>query len=86
MIPFSFNSASVASSFTVTLDTNQSAIYTSWNGNFGGSSGLVDVSPCCSWNASLSPGETDSSIGFCANRDVPGSGTLPLVVNTSGTF
>lgn len=79
------NSASSTSSFTVNLNTNASTIYTSWNGTFSGSSGAVTVTPCCSWNASLSPGETDSSIGFCANRSTPGSGTLPIVVSSSGS-
>ena len=80
------NTTQTASSFAVTLDTNASTITSSWNGTFSGSSGEITVTPCCSWNATLSPGETDSSIGFCANRTVPTSGTLPFVISTTGTF
>jgi Ca2+-binding RTX toxin-like protein len=81
------NSGTTATtSFTVNLNTNASTIYTSWNGNFVGSSGPVSVTPCCSWNTVVDPGETDSSIGFCANRTVSGSGTLPFVVSTTGVF
>ncbi len=78
--------ANPTTGFTVNLNTNASTIYTSWNGTFVGSSGPVSATPCCSWNAVLSPGATDSSIGFCANRAVAGSGTLPFVVSTTGTF
>jgi cellulase/cellobiase CelA1 len=78
-------STAIATSFTVTLDTNQSTIYSFWNGNFSGSSGEIEVTPCCPWNSSLAPGETDSSLGFCANRAVSGN-ALPLVIATSGAF
>jgi Ca2+-binding RTX toxin-like protein len=81
------NAATVlATSYTINLDTNASAIYTSWNGAFSGASGAISVTPAFPWNATLDPGETDSSIGFCANRNVPGSGTLPFVLSTSATF
>jgi Ca2+-binding RTX toxin-like protein len=71
--------------FTVTLDTNQSTIFTSWNANFSSASGTVSVIPGAG-NSVIEPGETDSSIGFCANRTTPGSGTLPLVVSTTASF
>ncbi len=80
------SSASLATSYTVNLNTNASTIYTSWNGTFSGSTGAVTVTPAFSWNATLDPGETDGSIGFCANRTVPGSGVLPTVVSTTATF
>lgn len=79
-------STSLATSYTISLDTNASTIYTSWNGAFSGASGAITVTPALTFNATLDPGETDSSIGFCANRSVPGSGTLPFVLSTSATF
>jgi hypothetical protein len=72
--------------WTLSLNTNQSTIYTSWNGSFSGSSGAVTVTPGFSWNQVIDPGETDSSIGFCANRTVPGSGLLPFVLSASGVY
>jgi RNA polymerase sigma factor (sigma-70 family) len=38
-----------------------------------------------SWNTVLEPGETATSIGFCANRNFPSS-ALPFVIDASGTF
>jgi hypothetical protein len=80
------NAAQPTTGYTVTLNTNASTIYTSWNGNFSGASGTVTVTPGFPWNVSIPPGATDSSIGFCANRAVPGSGTLPFVVSTTATY
>jgi hypothetical protein len=71
------------SSWSVLIDTNQAVPYTTWNGLFSSSSGIVSVAPAFTWNLQLAPNETDSSIGFCANRDVPGSGTLPVVLSTA---
>jgi len=78
------SSASLATGFTVTLNTNGATIYTSWNGTFSATSGAITITPL-DWNARLDPGEIDTSIGFCANRAVAGT-TLPLVVSTTGTF
>jgi Cellulose binding domain len=72
--------------WSVSVDTNQSTIYTSWNGIFSGSSGVVSVAPAFDWNRVIQPGATDGSVGFCANRNVPGSGVLPVVQGASGTF
>ena len=72
------------STWSVTLDTNQSSIYTSWNGTFTGASGAISVAPGFFWNQVIPPGATNDSVGFCANRDVPGSGTLPFVLSAGG--
>jgi Ca2+-binding RTX toxin-like protein len=72
--------------WTATLNTNQATIYTSFNGNFSGSSGLISVTPANQSNRVLDPNETDGSIGFCANRNVAGSGTLPFITGAVGTF
>lgn len=80
------SSTSLATSYTINLNTNASTIYTSWNGTFSGNSGAVNVHPAFAWNATLDPGETDGSIGFCANRTVSGSGVLPTIVSTTATF
>jgi len=80
------NSTLPTSNFTVNLSTNQSTLYTSWNGMFSGSSGNLTVKPSFSWNKVIAPGATDSSIGFCANRAVSGSGVLPTISSASGTF
>jgi hypothetical protein len=68
--------------WSVLIDTNQSSTFTTWNGSFGASAGAVTIL-AFDWNRTLDPGETDRSIGFCANRNVPGSGTLPFVVSTT---
>ncbi len=77
------DSAATATGFTVTLAMNGATIYTSWNATFSGGS-MVTVTPFAS-HATLTPGENDSSIGFCANRAVPGVGS-PSVVSTTATF
>jgi hypothetical protein len=70
--------------FTVTLNMNGTTVYTSWNGNFSGPSGTVTVTPAFDWNRILEPGETDTSIGFCANRAAPGSNVASAVNTTPG--
>ena len=81
------NNAAVATeSWSVEFNTNFSTIYTSWNGVFSGNTGAVTVGPVASWNAEIPPGATNSSVGFCANRAFPGSGSLPFVTNATGTF
>lgn len=80
------NGTTPTTGWTVVLDTNQASRYTSWNGNFSGNSGVINVTPSFFWNQAIAPGATDTSVGFCANRNVPGSGTLPFVISSSGTF
>jgi cellulase/cellobiase CelA1 len=72
--------------WTSTINTNQSTIYTSWKGNFAGSSGSVTVTPALAATQVIDPGETNGSIGFCANRNVSGSGVLPFVVSASASY
>jgi hypothetical protein len=79
------NATSATTGFGVTLNTNASTIYTSWEGTFSGMSGVITVTPDAE-HAVLDPDETESDIGFCANRSVSGSGTQPFVVSTTGTF
>jgi hypothetical protein len=69
-------------SWSVELATGLDTIYTLWNGTPSASMGNISVTPL-QWNAMLSPHEKDSSVGFCANRNVPGSGTLPVVLSTA---
>lgn len=69
--------------WTAALNTNQSSIYTSWGASFSGSSGAITVTPNVDASRIIDPNETDISIGFCANRNVSGSGVVPFV--TSGT-
>jgi hypothetical protein len=81
------NNASIpTANWSVSLNTNASTSYTSWNGTFSGASGLISVAPAFSWNRVIPPGATNTSVGFCANRAVSGSGTLPIILGASGTF
>jgi len=73
------------SNWGVTLNTNASTIYTSWNATFSGNSGVVTVAPL-NWNRVVAPGATNSSVGFCANRTTAGSGVLPSIVSTTASF
>jgi cellulase/cellobiase CelA1 len=75
------NAASIT--WSAVINTQQSTIYTSWNGTFSGSSGQVTVRPL-SWNSIIQPGETITSIGFCANRN-PGTNNVPTVVSVTGS-
>lgn len=72
--------------WNVVVNTNQSAIYTSWNGTFSGSSGVISIAPGYEWNQVIQPGTTNDSVGFCANRNVPGSGTLSSIVSASASY
>ena len=72
--------------WNASLNTNQSTIYTSWNATFTGTSGAISVSPNLASNQVIDPAETDGSIGFCANRNVPGGGQLPFVTGATGAF
>jgi cellulase/cellobiase CelA1 len=77
--------ATPTTGWTVGLNLNQSSIYTSWNGLFSGSSGGISIAPGFAWNCVIAAGATNDSVGFCANRNVPGSGTLPILLGASGT-
>jgi hypothetical protein len=78
------NSGTRASTtWSALINTQQSTIYTNWNGGFSGASGQVTVTPL-SWNAVIQPGQTMTSIGFCANRN-PGTNNLPTVVSVTGS-
>ena len=76
-------SASPVTDWSVAVDTNAATIATTWNGVFSGSSGQVTIQPQFAWNQTIQAGATDDSIGYCADRDVPNSGTLPFVVGAS---
>jgi hypothetical protein len=73
-------------SWTATVNTNQTTIYTSWKATFLGTSGSVTVTPSLPANQVIDPAETDASVGFCANRNVPGGTQLPFVTSASGVF
>jgi hypothetical protein len=77
-------SAASISGWSAVINTNQSTIYTSWNGNFSASSGSVSIVPNQSTNLAIPAHATDSSIGFCANRNNANSGLLPFVVSSAG--
>jgi len=79
------NALQPTTNFSVTFNTNQSTIYTNWNGTFSGNSGLVTASPQ-SWNRVIAPGATNSTMGFCANRTTVGSGVFPTPVSSTATF
>jgi hypothetical protein len=76
--------ATTVTSWSVTVSIPQATTFTTWNGNFTGNTGTVTITPAFSWNQSIASGATDSSIGFCANRNVPGA-PLPTVVSTTGS-
>ena len=81
------NAGSVATrSWTVSLDTNQTTIYTSWNATFSGNSGVITITPTLASDQVVNPGQTDAGVGFCANRNVAGSGRLPFVTSANGVF
>ena len=67
----------------VTLNTNQSAMYQHWNGNYTATSGVVSVTPM-SFNNVINPGQTITSPGVCANRTGGSTTSLPSLVSVSG--
>jgi len=71
--------------WTVTVDTNQSTLFNSWNGTFVGT-GVITIKPSFSVDQVVAPGQTDGGLGFCANRTVAGSGRLPFVTSANGVF
>jgi Ca2+-binding RTX toxin-like protein len=75
----------VATGFTVTVDTHEAEIYDIWNASSSAATGEVTIVPDFWWGVALDPGATDSSMGFCANRAVPGTPTA-TIVSTSAEF
>jgi hypothetical protein len=73
--------------WNVELDIPQATTFTTWNGFFTASTGLVTVFPAGNdnYNFQIQPGATDNSIGFCANRN-PGTSALPSVLNATGQY
>jgi cysteine-rich repeat protein len=53
--------------WTVVLNANNTDIYTLWNANTQYDGNVVTLKPL-SWNARIQPGQTNSSVGFCAFR------------------
>jgi hypothetical protein len=66
-----------ASNWSVMFDVGDAVLTDRWNGAFGGDTGVIAVIPGFDWNATIAPGATDSSIGFCAVRNgAPGPGVI----------
>jgi endoglucanase len=72
--------------YTVNVNINAATTYTTWNGIFSGNTGPVTISPAAAFNQIVAPGASDNSIGFCANRAVPGSGALPALTGASAQY
>ncbi len=70
--------------WSVSLNLNGSTITQTWNGVFSGSSGAITVGPGFDWNRIIPPGQTNTSVGFCAARPAP-AGTA-WVKGDSGSF
>jgi hypothetical protein len=77
---------SPTTNWTASIDTNQSTIFTSWNATFSANSGIITVTPSLASNRVIGPNATDSSIGFCANRNAGSSGNLAFVRGATGSF
>jgi hypothetical protein len=80
------NAAVPTTSWNVGFNTGAAVIYTRWNGMFTGNFGPENVGPVAPWNAVIPPGTTNSSVGFCANRIVSGSGVLPTISLATGSY
>jgi cellulase/cellobiase CelA1 len=77
--------SATANNWWVSLDTNQSTIYDDWNGIFSASSGAITIYPEYGWNQTILGGATDSSIGFCTNRNTPAS-TFATVLGAFASY
>jgi hypothetical protein len=66
------NSGGSSTGWVATINTGRSSIYSRRNGRFSGTWGTVTAAPNQSWNLTIDPGETDTSVGFCAHRWIPG--------------
>lgn len=65
------NPGSTAVNWIITINTNGSSITNTWNASFSGTWGTVTANPNQSYNLVIDPGETDTSVGFCAHRWAP---------------
>lgn len=66
------NSGGSSTGWVATIDTGGSLIRRQWNGSYSGLRGTVTAAPNQLWNLTIDPGETDASVGFCAQRLVRG--------------
>ena len=66
------NSGGTATAWRARINTNGSTIYNTWNATYSGTWGQVTATPNKSYNIVIDPGETDTTIGFCAHRWAPG--------------
>jgi len=80
------NAAIATTNWSALVNIPGATVYQSWNATFSGTGGSVTVSPSFVSNRSIDPVTTDSSVGFCANRSVPSSGSLPGVTSITPTF
>jgi hypothetical protein len=67
------NSGGTSSSWGIVLSTNGSTITSTWNAQFGGTAGIVEIYPAQAWNATIPPQTTTSTVGFCASKPTPGA-------------
>ncbi|MBN2530730.1 MAG: glycoside hydrolase family 11 protein [Deltaproteobacteria bacterium] len=75
------NSGGSSTAWVATVNTGGSSIYDTWNASYSGTWGTVTATPNQSYNIVIDPGETDTSVGFCAHRWFPGQmATLVSVV------
>lgn len=65
--------------WSVVLDP-KGASFSPWNVNFSLAGSFYTFTPL-GWNAQIAPGQTDTSVGFCANR--PSGNALPTIVSVS---
>lgn len=73
------------------VNTNDTTLYTLWELEASGDAGLIQLAPGGNpadneWIRVIPPNGTTHSLGFCANRNTPFSGSIAEVVDTSGTF
>lgn len=71
--------ATRTSNWSVSVDTNQSTIYSAWNATRSGSVGSVTLAPNSDTQRRIEPQATNENIGFCAFRHVPHSGKRATV-------
>lgn len=65
------NPRSTPVDWIITINTNGSTITNTWNADYSGTWGTVTADPNQSYNLVIDPGETDTSVGFCAHRWAP---------------
>jgi len=80
------NALQPTTNWSVSVNINQATTFNTWNGTFSGPGGVVTIAPTLPASQAIPSGGTDGSIGFCANRNVPGSGALPSVLSATGVF